>query len=69
MQGDVEGCIDQCRQVIEEQPTFGPAYNNMCLAYMQREDYERAIENCDLAVQYGYEMPDDILQELQPYRR
>jgi tetratricopeptide (TPR) repeat protein len=69
MQGDVDGCIEQCRQVLAEQPTFGPAYNNLCLAYMQLEDYDQAIENCDLAIKYGYEMPQNILEELNPHRK
>lgn len=68
MEGDPDGCIEQSKKALDLQPTFGPAYNNLCLAYLEKKEYGKAVENCDLAQKYGYEVPAPILEELKPHR-
>jgi hypothetical protein len=34
--GDPDGCIMQCSKAIEIEPMFGPAYNNIGLAYLEK---------------------------------
>lgn len=68
MEGDVEGCIDECTKVVEQEPTFGPAYNNLCLAYMEKGDFQQAIRYCDLAREYGFQVAQEVIDELQPHR-
>ena len=68
MNGDPDGCIEQSRKAVELQPSFGPAYHNMCLAYLEKEMFSEAVASCDLAMQYGFETPQEVLEELKPHR-
>ncbi|MDY7001653.1 MAG: tetratricopeptide repeat protein [Thermodesulfobacteriota bacterium] len=68
MSGDVEGCIEQCEKAVEIEPAFGPAYHNLALAHMEKKDFKKAVEYADKAVETGFEVPEEILKELEQYR-
>jgi hypothetical protein len=53
MLGDYDECIRQSQLAVELQKTFGPAYNNMGLAYLEKKEYAKAKENFELARSTG----------------
>ncbi len=65
MQGDVDGCIAHSKKAIELEPKFGPAYNNMVLAYMEKNDNEEAKKCFEKAKETGYEVATEVLKEVE----
>jgi len=68
MQGQIEACIKTNLKVIELEPNFPVAYNNLAIAYMENGEFELAIENADKAVEMGYDVAPEILKELATHR-
>ena len=48
--------------------TFAPAHNNLALAYFHKEEYQKAIEHCDKAQEYGFDVKPEFLKDLEPHR-
>ena len=48
--GDYQGAIDNFLKVIDSKEDFAPAHSNLCLAYLQIEDYQSAIQSCTKAI-------------------
>lgn len=69
MKGLVEEGIQANLEAIEVQPEFPVAHNNLAVAYLEKEDYEKAIEYCDQAVSLGFEVAQELLDELAPHRK
>jgi len=44
------------------------AYNNLAIAYMEKDEFGLAIENIDKAVELGYDVAPDVLKELNEHR-
>ncbi|MFW6324621.1 MAG: tetratricopeptide repeat protein, partial [Desulfovibrionales bacterium] len=65
MDGDYDECIRQSEMAVELQETFGPAYHNMGLAYLEKKDFAKARENFEKARKYGYEVPEKLLKEAE----
>lgn len=69
MKGLVEEGIKANLEAIEVQPEFPVAHNNLAVAYLEKEDFEKAIEHCDIAVKLGFEVAQELLDELAPHRK
>jgi Flp pilus assembly protein TadD len=68
MKGEYDECLKVCAKAVDLQPNFGPAYNNMALAYMETGDFAKAVEMVDKALATGYEVAPEVLKELEPHR-
>jgi hypothetical protein len=44
------------------------AYNNLAIAYLEKEEYELAVKHVNKAVELGYEVAPEILDEIKKYR-
>jgi tetratricopeptide (TPR) repeat protein len=60
--------IALCGKAIELEPGNATAHNNLAVAYYMQGDYELAIEQCDLAIKYGYKVKPELIALLKPYR-
>lgn len=69
MKGLVEEGIKANLEAVTVQPEFPVAHNNLAVAYLEKEEYEKAIEHCDIAVKLGFEVAQELLDELAPHRK
>lgn len=69
MKGLVDEAIEANLKAIEIQPDFPIAYNNLAVAYLEKEAYEKAIINADKASEMGYEVSEEMMQELAAHRK
>ena len=69
MKGLVQEGIQANLQAIEVIPEFPVAHNNLAVAYLEIQDYEKAILHCDKAVSLGFEVAQQLLDELAPHRK
>lgn len=68
MKGQIEESIETSLKVIELEPSFAVAYNNLAIAYMEKGEFDLAIENVDKALSLGYDVAQQIQEELKTYR-
>ncbi len=69
MKGLVEEGIKANLEAVEIQPEFPIAHNNLAVAYLEKQDYDNAIHHCDKAVEQGFEVAVELLDELKPHRK
>jgi tetratricopeptide (TPR) repeat protein len=69
MKGLIEESIEANLKVLELEPDFAVAHNNLAIAYLEKGDHESAITHVDKAVQLGYAVAPEILQEIESYRK
>ncbi|MCG8686994.1 MAG: tetratricopeptide repeat protein [Desulfobacterales bacterium] len=69
MKGLIEEGIKANQEALEVEPKFPVAHNNLAVAYLELEDYEKAIKHCDEAVSLGFEVKKELLDELAPHRK
>ncbi len=69
MKGLVDEGIKANLEAVNIQPDFPIAHNNLAVAYLEREDYEKAVLHCDKALSLGFEVNSDLIEELQPHRK
>lgn len=43
-------CIDACHKALQLKPDYAEAYNNICSAYNELQEYEKALQACDSAL-------------------
>lgn len=68
MKGLVDEGIKANQEALEVVPDFPVAHNNLAVAYLEKEEYAKAIEHCDKAMELGYEVPRELQDELAPHR-
>ncbi|KAF1076611.1 tetratricopeptide repeat protein [Halodesulfovibrio sp. MK-HDV] len=68
MLGELDESEKISKKTIASYPAFAPAYNNLALVALEREDFAVAIENVDKAVELGFEVDPNFLAELAPHR-
>lgn len=68
MKGLVDESIKTSLKALEVQPDFPIPHHNLGIAYLEKEDYAKAIEHFDTAQSMGYEVPEALLKELEPHR-
>jgi hypothetical protein len=39
------------------------------VGYLEKKNYEKAIEHCDIATSLGYEVAEELKAELAPHRK
>ncbi len=64
MAGQIDASIALSNEVIDKHPAFGPAWNNLSLAWLEKGDRDKAKEFALKAVEFGYEVEDSYLKEL-----
>jgi len=69
MKGLVPEGIKANLEALAVEPKFPIAHNNLAVAYLESEEYEKAIIHCDQAVKLGFEVAPALLDELAPHRK
>lgn len=69
MKGLVKEGIKANLEAIEVMPDFPVAHNNLAVAFLELEDYEKAILHCDKAESLGFEVAAELKDELAPHRK
>jgi tetratricopeptide (TPR) repeat protein len=69
MKGLVQEGIKANLEAIDVQPEFPVAHNNLAVAYLEIGDYEKAISHCDTAESLGFEVAQELKDELAPHRK
>ena len=65
MKGEYEKSAEMSRMVIQQEPSFAPAWNNLSLACFELGDVEKAKEYAEKACEFGYEVSDDYWKLLE----
>lgn len=68
MKGLVAEGVKANLEAIAIEPKFPVAHNNLAVAYLELEEYEKAIAHCDEAVKLGFGVAPKLLDELAPHR-
>ena len=68
MKGEVDKSIAACESALKVEPDFPIAHNNMAIACMEKGDFQKAIQHADRAVELGYEVAPQIMEELAGHR-
>jgi tetratricopeptide (TPR) repeat protein len=68
MNGEVEKSIGACESALKVEPDFPIAHNNLAIACMEKGDFQKAIQHADRAVELGYEVAPEIMEELADHR-
>ena len=69
MKGLVKEGIKANLEAIDVMPDFPVAHNNLAVAYLEIEDYEKAVHHCDKAESLGFEVAQELKDELAPHRK
>ncbi len=69
MKGLVPEGIKANLEALAVEPQFPIAHNNLAVAYLELEEYDKAIVHCDKAVSLGFEVAQDLLDELAPHKK
>lgn len=68
MKGLIAEAIEANKEAVKIDPNFPIAHNNLAVAYFELKDYKKALEHCDKAAESGYDVPKELLDELEPHR-
>ena len=69
MKGLIPEGIKANLEALAVEPKFPIAHNNLAVAYLENEEYEKAIIHCDQAIKLGFEVAPALLAELAPHRK
>ncbi|RLC24597.1 MAG: hypothetical protein DRH93_04130 [Deltaproteobacteria bacterium] len=69
MKGLVQEGIKANLEAIKIQPEFPVAHNNLAVAYLEIEDFDKAIVHCDKAEELGFEVAQELKDELVPHKK
>lgn len=62
--GDYDEALPVLEKAVTLQPTFGPAWNNLALVHAEKGGWAKAKECLTKAAESGYEVPEDLLKEV-----
>ena len=68
MKGMIDESIDTGLKVTELAPEFAVGHNNLGIAYLEKGLHDLAIKHIDKAMELGYEVAPEILNEIKKYR-
>ncbi|HBN26004.1 MAG TPA: hypothetical protein DD405_00845 [Desulfobacteraceae bacterium] len=68
MKGLINESIEAGKKALRIEPEFSLVHNNLAIAYLEKGDNSKAIEHCDRAVELGYEVAPQILEEINQHR-
>ena len=69
MKGLIPEGIKANLEAIQIQPEFPVAHNNLAVAYLENKEFEKAVEHCDKAEKFGFEVAQELKDELAPHRQ
>ena len=69
MKGLVQEGIKANLEAIKVQPEFPVAHNNLAVAYLESNEFDKAIAHCDKAEELGYQVAQELKNELAPHRK
>ncbi|MCF8092257.1 MAG: tetratricopeptide repeat protein [Desulfotignum sp.] len=69
MKGLYEEGIQANLEAVQVQPEFPIAHNNLAVGYLELADYQKAIHHCDKALELGYDVARDLVEELAAHRQ
>jgi tetratricopeptide (TPR) repeat protein len=69
MKGLVPEGIKANLEALNIEPKFPVAHNNLAVAYLEMEEFEKAIMHCDKAEEFGFEVAKELKEELAPHRK
>mgnify|MGYP002725750222 CR=1 FL=1 len=69
MKGLVPEGIKANLEAIKVQPEFPVAHNNLSVAYLEIKEYDKAILHCDKAEELGFEVAQELKDELAAHRK
>lgn len=69
MKGLVPEGIKANLEAVALAPDFPVAHNNLAVAYLESDDFEKAIIHCDKAQELGFEVAQQLIDELAPHRK
>jgi tetratricopeptide (TPR) repeat protein len=61
--------IEANLKALKLHPDFAPAHHNLAIAYLEKGEAKEAIEHCEKAVALGYEVPPEILKEVEELKK
>jgi tetratricopeptide (TPR) repeat protein len=65
IKGMIDESIEANLKALKLHPDFAPAHNNLAIAYLEKGETQSAVEHCERAVALGYEVPPEILKEVE----
>jgi tetratricopeptide (TPR) repeat protein len=68
MKGLIDESIEANKKVLELEPNFAVAHNNLAIVYLEKGEHELALKHVDKAVELGYKVAPEILNEIEVYR-
>ena len=68
MKGLVTESIEANLKAISLHPDFAIAHFNLVLGYLEKGEFDKAVEHCDRAKDLGYEVPPQVLAEVDAHR-
>jgi tetratricopeptide (TPR) repeat protein len=69
MKGLVSEGIKANLEALSVEPKFPIAHNNLAVAYLEKNEYDKAILHCDEALSLGFEVAPALVEELAPHRK
>jgi tetratricopeptide (TPR) repeat protein len=65
MKGDVDQSIEINHKALAVDPEFPFAHNNLAISYLEKGDYAGAEKHCSKALELGYEVAPEIIEEIK----
>jgi tetratricopeptide (TPR) repeat protein len=56
-------------EALKVEPGFPIAHNNLAVAYLETEEFEKAIIHCDKSLELGFGVDPGLQEELAPHRK
>jgi tetratricopeptide (TPR) repeat protein len=69
MKGRIEESIEASLKATKIHAGFAPAHNNLAIAYLEKGEFDLAVEHCDKALELGYDMAPEVLKEIEEHRK
>jgi len=69
MKGLVPEAIKANLEAIKVQPEFPVAHNNLAVGYLEIGEFDKAIDHCDKAEKLGFQVAQELKNELAPHRK
>ncbi len=67
--GKTKEALEAYNKAIDINPGNAIAHFNLCVSYCDSKQFDKAIQQCDLASSLGYKLPEEISNLLKPYRK
>ncbi len=68
IKGMVKESIATNLSALKIEPDFPVAHNNLAIAYLENKESEKAIRHCDRALELGYDVAPEILNQIEALR-